>query len=60
MDVSIPKDEYEVKKGGEVMLPCSFKPAVSNFEILILTWSVLPETEGELVVRALSVFMQKV
>lgn len=60
MHVSIPKEEYEVKKGGEVTLPCSFSLAVSDYDILVLTWTVLPDTEGDPVVRALSLFMHKV
>lgn len=60
MDVSIPKDEYEVKKGGEVTLPCSFSPANPNFEMLILSWKAFPDNDGDPMVTASRIFMQKV
>lgn len=52
MDVTIPKEEYEVSKGGEVLLPCSFSPANPDFKILVLSWKAVPDNDGDPMVRA--------
>lgn len=51
MDVTIPKEEYEVKKGGEVTLPCSFSPANPDFKMLVLSWKAFPDNDDDPMVR---------
>uniref|UniRef100_A0A665WSI0 Ig-like domain-containing protein n=1 Tax=Echeneis naucrates TaxID=173247 RepID=A0A665WSI0_ECHNA len=43
LDVSIPKQLYEVARGGEITMSCSFIPALTDFKTLILTWEAFPD-----------------
>lgn len=58
MHVSIGKEEYEVAKGGEVTLPCSFSPANPHYANLVLSWKAFPDKDGDPMVRGESGFMQ--
>ncbi|XP_011487709.1 cell surface A33 antigen [Oryzias latipes] len=46
LDVSIPKQEYTVKKGEDVELICNFKPAVAIANNFLLTWDAYPDVTG--------------
>lgn len=59
MDVSIPKEEYEVKQGGEVLLSCSFSPANPSFSVLVLSWKAFPDNDNDPMVRAQGIFIEK-
>lgn len=51
LDVSIPKQEYTVKKGEDVELICNFKPAVAIANNFLLTWDAYPDVTGAPLVR---------
>ncbi|KAM9346810.1 uncharacterized protein ABDE67_011119 [Symphorus nematophorus] len=43
LEVSIPQPEYEVARGGDIALTCSFIPARQDFNILVLTWGAFSD-----------------
>ncbi|XP_070694563.1 cell surface A33 antigen [Pempheris klunzingeri] len=43
LQVSIPEAEYEVAKGGDIILTCSFVPARPVSNALVLTWAADPD-----------------
>ncbi|XP_051939073.1 cell surface A33 antigen [Hippocampus zosterae] len=43
LQVSIPREEYEVASGEDIILTCSFIPAKPNFNMLLLTWEAYPD-----------------
>ncbi|CAB1436722.1 unnamed protein product [Pleuronectes platessa] len=43
LEVSIPEPEYMVARGGDVALTCSFIPARTDFNTIVLRWDVDPE-----------------
>ncbi|XP_068429087.1 cell surface A33 antigen-like [Clinocottus analis] len=47
LQVSIPEKEYEVARGGDVTLTCSFVPARPVTNAFVLTWEGYPDTTGE-------------
>lgn len=51
MDVSVGQEQYEVAKGGEVSLPCSFSPARPDYTNLVLSWKAFPDKDGDPLVR---------
>lgn len=58
LQVSIPKKEYEVARGGDITLTCSFIPARPVTTTLVLTWEAYPDTAGEPMVRGLTMAAQ--
>uniref|UniRef100_H2MBK1 Ig-like domain-containing protein n=1 Tax=Oryzias latipes TaxID=8090 RepID=H2MBK1_ORYLA len=56
LDVSIPKQEYTVKKGEDVELICNFKPAVAIANNFLLTWDAYPDVTGAPLSDRLKVF----
>lgn len=57
--VSIPKEQYEVVKGGEVTLPCTFSPSNPDYQDLVLTWTAFPDKEGDTMVRGYNGFFSE-
>ncbi|KAJ8352804.1 hypothetical protein SKAU_G00242800 [Synaphobranchus kaupii] len=47
IQVSIPKQEYEVARGDNVTLPCNFVPAEPDVQVMTVAWSVLSDDPGE-------------
>ncbi|XP_078119030.1 V-set and immunoglobulin domain-containing protein 2-like [Sander vitreus] len=47
LQVSIPEREYEVARGGDITLTCSFVPARPVTNALVLTWDAFPENVGD-------------
>ncbi|XP_059199244.1 cell surface A33 antigen-like isoform X2 [Centropristis striata] len=47
MKVSIPEKEYEIARGEDITLTCSFAPARAIGNALVVTWEVYPEKEGD-------------
>ncbi|XP_037646071.1 cell surface A33 antigen-like [Sebastes umbrosus] len=47
LQVSIPEKEYEVARGGDIILTCSFIPARPITNALVLTWESSPDTVGD-------------
>ncbi|XP_031150631.1 uncharacterized protein gpa33b [Sander lucioperca] len=47
LQVSIPEREYEVARGGDITLTCSFVPARPVNNALVLTWDAFPENVGD-------------
>nr|XP_040058470.1 cell surface A33 antigen-like [Gasterosteus aculeatus aculeatus] len=47
LQVSIPKKEYEVARGGDITLTCSFIPARPVTKSFVLTWEGFPKKEGD-------------
>ncbi|XP_056145354.1 cell surface A33 antigen-like [Lampris incognitus] len=45
LQVSVPQQEYEVARGQDVTLTCSFVPASPDFSNLVLTWEALTVNE---------------
>ncbi|XP_069011334.1 cell surface A33 antigen-like [Embiotoca jacksoni] len=46
VEVSIPEAEYEVARGGEIILTCSFTPARPELTMFVLTWEAYPDNDG--------------
>ncbi|KAJ0005529.1 hypothetical protein NQD34_015423, partial [Periophthalmus magnuspinnatus] len=49
IQVSIPEPQYEVAKGSDITLPCSFSPARPDYELFILKWEVVQDNKGTIV-----------
>lgn len=47
LHVSIPKKEYEIARGGDVTMTCSFVPAKPELSFYVLTWEASPDKAGE-------------
>lgn len=47
LKVSIPESNYEVARGGDITLTCSFVPAVTDLTTLTLSWEASPDVAGE-------------
>uniref|UniRef100_A0A3P8SD80 Ig-like domain-containing protein n=1 Tax=Amphiprion percula TaxID=161767 RepID=A0A3P8SD80_AMPPE len=47
LEVSIPESYYEVARGGDITLTCSFIPAVKDLSTMLLSWEASPEVAGE-------------
>ncbi|XP_022058434.1 cell surface A33 antigen [Acanthochromis polyacanthus] len=47
LEVSIPDSNYEVARGGDVTLTCSFVPAHNDLSTMLLTWEAYPDAPGE-------------
>ncbi|XP_042350702.1 cell surface A33 antigen-like [Plectropomus leopardus] len=47
LEVSIPERQYEVARGGEITLTCSFIPARPIANALVITWEAYPEKVGD-------------
>ncbi|XP_032385103.1 cell surface A33 antigen [Etheostoma spectabile] len=47
LQVSIPEREYEVARGGDITLTCSFIPARPIINAIVLTWEAFPENVGD-------------
>ncbi|XP_047456204.1 cell surface A33 antigen-like isoform X2 [Mugil cephalus] len=45
--VSIPKQEYEVARGGDITMTCNFEPAQPISKVFVLTWEAYPDVLGE-------------
>ncbi|XP_047456205.1 cell surface A33 antigen-like isoform X1 [Mugil cephalus] len=45
--VSIPKQEYEVARGGDITMTCNFEPAQPISKSFVLTWEAYPDVLGE-------------
>lgn len=56
LQVSIPKKEYEVARGGDITLTCSFIPARPVTKSFVLTWEGFPKKEGDPMVRGLTIY----
>lgn len=55
IDVSIPQAEYEVEKGKDITVPCTFKP-VHPSRLVMLEWTnIADEVDADAVRRLLSV-----
>ncbi|KAM7407222.1 hypothetical protein PAMA_003112 [Pampus argenteus] len=48
LQVSISQAEYEVASGGEITMTCSFIPATTTFNLLILTWEYHSMLDGDI------------
>ncbi|KAM7380363.1 hypothetical protein PAMP_003665 [Pampus punctatissimus] len=48
LQVSISQAEYEVASGGDITMTCSFIPATTTFNLLVLTWEYFSETGRQL------------
>uniref|UniRef100_A0AAQ6IKX3 Ig-like domain-containing protein n=1 Tax=Anabas testudineus TaxID=64144 RepID=A0AAQ6IKX3_ANATE len=59
LEVSIPVSEYEVARGGEIALTCSFIPARPNFDTMILTWEAFPDNTVDPMIVVASYFLNK-
>lgn len=51
LQVSIPEEQYEVARGEDITLTCTFNPAGTISDIFILTWEAYPDNPGEPLVR---------
>ncbi|XP_072300028.1 V-set and immunoglobulin domain-containing protein 2 [Eucyclogobius newberryi] len=49
IQVSIPESQYEVARGSDITLPCSFTPARPNYEMFILKWEVVQNNKATIV-----------
>uniref|UniRef100_UPI0037E7EAB1 cell surface A33 antigen n=1 Tax=Semicossyphus pulcher TaxID=241346 RepID=UPI0037E7EAB1 len=57
VQVSITKEQYEVAKGGDITLTCSFTPASSDFKNLVLRWEANPDQAGDPMKSVASYFL---
>ncbi|TNN60894.1 Cell surface A33 antigen [Liparis tanakae] len=57
LQVSIPKKEYEVARGGDITLTCSFIPARPVTTALVLTWEGYPDTAGAPMISVATYFI---
>ncbi|CAL9690057.1 unnamed protein product [Knipowitschia caucasica] len=49
VEVSIPEKQYEVAKGSDITLPCSFSPARPDYDMFILKWEVVQENKATII-----------
>ncbi|KAG7238794.1 hypothetical protein INR49_030338 [Caranx melampygus] len=47
IEVSIPEKEYEVARGGEINLICSFIPAQAEVSTVVITWEAFSDNEND-------------
>ncbi|KAM8856193.1 uncharacterized protein AB9W97_020659 [Spinachia spinachia] len=59
LQVSIPEKGYEVEKGGDIILTCSFIPASPVSDDLVLTWEGYPDKAGEPMLSVSTYFINK-
>lgn len=45
LQVSIPQQEYEVARGEDITMTCSFTPARPIANIMVLTWEAYTDEE---------------
>ncbi|XP_023271746.1 cell surface A33 antigen isoform X2 [Seriola lalandi dorsalis] len=60
LEVSIPQKEYEVARGGDITLTCSFIPAQPDAIPAVLTWEVFADNPNEPMKPVASVYPNNV
>ncbi|CAL8370741.1 unnamed protein product [Arctogadus glacialis] len=47
LDVSISQSQYEVARGGNIAMTCSYRPARPDSNVFLVKWEVQPDKENE-------------